>query len=296
MSKGSIHAIVPQAGAGVVGVALRLVLVAYVFHKGILFGLRPGLAARLEPVAAHRGQYVSCLFAPHHGDAGVGPGPQHIGGVGTTAHGVVAGAMGSADHHREFGNPGAGHGGDHLGAVLGDAFVFVFLAHHEACDVLQEQERDAAPVGQLDEVRAFHGALGKQNAIVRQYGDRIAFHMGKAADQGFPVQGLELVQLAAVHQPSDHLAHIVGRAGIFRQHAVKLRWIGLRFHRLAHLHREPIAKMAGGDDLPRQGQGMLVVGRQVIGNTGCSAVHIAAAERLRIHLFAGRRLDQRRPA
>jgi hypothetical protein len=39
--------------------------------------------------------------------------------------------------------------------VLGDAAVLVFAPDHEARDVLQEQQGDAALVAQLDEVRPF---------------------------------------------------------------------------------------------------------------------------------------------
>src|SRR5688572_31748560 len=41
----------------------------------------------------------------------------------------------------------------HLGAVLGDAGALVLPANHEAGDVLEEHERNAADVAQLDEVR-----------------------------------------------------------------------------------------------------------------------------------------------
>ncbi len=45
---------------------------------------------------------------------------------------------------------------------------------HEAGDVLQEQQRDAALVGQLDEVRALEGRLAEQDAVVGDDRDRVA--------------------------------------------------------------------------------------------------------------------------
>jgi hypothetical protein len=42
---------------------------------------------------------------------------------------------------------------------LGDAAFLVFLAHHEAGDVLQEHQRNAALRAQFDEVRAFHAPI-----------------------------------------------------------------------------------------------------------------------------------------
>ena len=61
-----------------------------------------------------------------------------------------------------FGTLRAGNGRDHLGAVLGDALVLVSPAHHEAGDVLQEHERDAALGAQLDEMRALQRRLAEK--------------------------------------------------------------------------------------------------------------------------------------
>src|SRR3546814_4321580 len=62
---------------------------------------------------------------------------------------------------------GRGYGGDHLGAVAGNAFVFVLAAHPEAGDVLQEYQWNLALAAQLDEVRAFLRRFGKQDAVIR---------------------------------------------------------------------------------------------------------------------------------
>ena len=67
---------------------------------------------------------------------------------------VVAGAERAADHHGELRHGGARDRRHQLGAVLGDAAGLVLAPDHEAGDVLQEDQRDAALVAQLDEVRA----------------------------------------------------------------------------------------------------------------------------------------------
>ena len=43
------------------------------------------------------------------------------------------------------------------GAITGDAVVLVFLADHEARDVLQEDQRDLALIAKLDEMGALAG-------------------------------------------------------------------------------------------------------------------------------------------
>src|SRR3712207_7711945 len=75
----------------------------------------------------------------------------------------------SADDDGQLGHPGAGDGGDHLRAVLGDAAGLVVAADHEAGDVLQEQQRDRPLVAQLDEVRALRSEEHTSELQSRQY-------------------------------------------------------------------------------------------------------------------------------
>src|SRR5580704_18545015 len=125
--------VVPQPGGRVVRVALVLVLLADV-----------GLVA--ADATTDGGQYARGLVAAHDGDAGVRPHPQESWRVGAAAHRVVARAERAADDHRELRDSRAGDGGDHLGAVLGDAARLVLPADHEAGDVLQEDQGNPALV------------------------------------------------------------------------------------------------------------------------------------------------------
>ena len=83
-----------------------------------------------------------------------------------------------------LGTTRAGDRGDQLGAVAGDAAVLVLPADHEAGDVLQEHQRDAALVAQLDEVRALERGLAEQDAVVGDDPDLVAVDPGEPADQG----------------------------------------------------------------------------------------------------------------
>src|SRR3954465_1135600 len=92
-------AVVPEAGGGVVRVALVFVLVADRRLERLFLLGRPLLAAGLEPVAAHGREHAGRLLAAHDGDAGVGPGEQEPRRVRPAAHRVVAGPERAADHH-----------------------------------------------------------------------------------------------------------------------------------------------------------------------------------------------------
>ncbi len=67
-----------------------------------------------------------------------------------------------------------------LAPSLGDAAGLVFLADHEAGDVLQEDQRDFALAAQLDEMRALQRAFGKQHAVVGENADRHARGYGQS--------------------------------------------------------------------------------------------------------------------
>src|SRR5947207_385493 len=114
--------------------ALALVLVADWLLEFLLLLFR-------GEISPHGSEYARGLLAAHDRDARVGPHPQHARTVGAAAHAVIAGAEGAADDHRELGHRGGGHGRDHFRAVLRDAARLVFLSHHVAGDVLEEEER-----------------------------------------------------------------------------------------------------------------------------------------------------------
>ena len=99
----------------------------------------------------------------------------------------------------------AGDRRHHLGAVLGDAAGLVVAADHEADDVLQEQQRDAALAAQFDEMRCLERAFGKQNAVIAEDADRHAVEMRETGDQRCAVKLLELVEFGAVDQPRNRL-------------------------------------------------------------------------------------------
>ena len=162
-----------------------------------------------ELIALHRGQHARGLLAAHHRDARVRPHPQEARLVGAAAHAVVAGAERAADDDGELRDDRVGDGVHHLRAVLGDAAALVLLADHEAGDVLQEDQRDAAQVAQLDEVRRLQRRFGEQHAVVGDDADEKSVQPREAGDERRRVALLELVEARAVDHPRDHFAHVV---------------------------------------------------------------------------------------
>ncbi|SKU05358.1 Uncharacterised protein [Mycobacteroides abscessus subsp. abscessus] len=51
--------------------------------------------------------------------------------------------------------------------MLGDSGRFVVAAHHESGDVLQEEQRYAPLIAELDEMRCFHSTFSEQHTVVR---------------------------------------------------------------------------------------------------------------------------------
>jgi hypothetical protein len=107
---------------------------------------------------------------------------------------------------------------------------------------------------------------------------------------------LELVELGRVDDARDDLAHVVGLAGIDRDHAVQLARVVERLARQGALHCRRLAPVQVRDRGARQRERMGVVLREVIGDARQPRVDVAAAEVLGADDLADRGLHQRRPA
>jgi len=64
-------------------------------------------------------------------------------------------------------------------AVLGDSSPFILPADDVAGDVLEEDERDAAFVADLDELRRLQGAAGKEDPVIAEDPHRITVDIGQ---------------------------------------------------------------------------------------------------------------------
>ena len=118
--------------------------------------------------------------------------------------------------------------------------------------------------------------------------------VGEARDQRLAVERLELVQGGVVDEAGNDLAHVEGRAGIAREHAVDLARIeARRLHRLAH-HALTAAHMEMAYDVARNGESLLVVLGEMINHARSARMHIATAEGFSVDFLTGCRLNQGR--
>ena len=160
----------------------------------------------------------------------------------------------------------------------------------------RNSKRNAALRAQFDEMRGLQRRFGKQDAVVGDDADRIAVDVGEAGHQRGAVVLLELVEFAAVDDARDDLAHVVGLARIGGNDAAQLLGRIQRLARLAQhgihlLHAVEVADDGAGDR-----QGVRIVQRQMVGDSGLARVHLGAAEFLGCDDFAGGGFHQRRPA
>ena len=196
-----------------------------------------------------------------------------------------------------FGTRAVRHGGDELRAVLCDPAGLVLAADHEAGDVLEEQQRDAALVAQLDEVRGLEGGLGEEDPVVGDDPDRVAVDVGEAGDDGRAVLGLELVEAAAVDDAGDDLARVVGGAAVGRDGAVEGRWVDRRGLGRGALPWRRTASSGSVATIERTIRSAWSSSSARWSTTPeVCACSVAAAELLGGHLLAGRRLHERRAA
>ena len=154
---------------------------------------------------------------------------------------------------------------------------------------------------ELDEVGPLDRALREEHAVVGHDADRVAVDAGEAAVTSVvAVARLELLEAAAVDDPGDHLADVVGTCGTsLGQDAVEL--VGGRRPdppaRARRRGRSVLVRLRLPTISPTRSRARaIVVLREVVGDSRQPRVHVGAAELLGRHLLAGRRLHQRRAA
>ena len=255
---------------------------------------RPRAAGALDPVALDGCQHACRLFAAHHRNAAVRPGPQEARRIGPPRHAVVTRTIGSANQHGDLGYIGRRHRRHQFGAMFRNALGFIFAPDHEAGDVLQKHQWNVALAAKLDEMRALQGRFGEQHAVIGDNPHRHAIDAGKTADQSGAVACLELIEIRTIDQPRDNLAHIIGNARIGGNDAQNFLRVIKRCSTIAARDKLTLLTVEIGGNGARNLQCMGVVIGQMVGHAGKPCVHVTTAEIFRRHHFAGCSLHQRR--
>ena len=140
------------------------------------------------------------------------------------------------------------------------------------------------------------GRLGKEHTVVRDDPDQESVEPGESRHQRRGVALLELVEARPVHQPRDNLAHFIGLPGVGGDDAIDFARVVGRIFGRSDVGRKAFGGIQRRHDRPGQMQRMLVVIRQIVGDTRQPSVDIGAAQFLGGDFFAGRGLYERRAA
>ena len=179
--------------------------------------------------------------------------------------------------------------------MLGDALALGLGADHEARDVLEEDEGNAALGAELDEVGALLGGRREEDAVVGDDADLVAVDGGETRDEGGAEVALELGEVGAVDDAGDDLADGQRLAEVGGGDAQELLRVveglgeGGCWNSSAGCGGWPVEV---GDGPPGEGDGVGVVDGEVVGDTRDGGVHLASAQILGADLLAGGRLDE----
>ena len=105
------------------------------FERRFLFRT-PSATCTFNARAFDLRQNTCRLLATHHGNAGIGPRPKKARRVSTSRHAVITCPERTPDQHCDFRHLSGRNCRDKLCAILRDATCLVFLANHEAGNVL----------------------------------------------------------------------------------------------------------------------------------------------------------------
>ena len=124
----------------------------------------------------------------------------------------------------------------------------------------------------------------------------IALDPREAADERLAVERLELGEPRAVDDPRDQLVRVHLVLEVLGHEPVEVVRVERRRLGRRDVPRKLLAPVQVADDLAGERERVLVGGRVVVGDSRAARVDVGAAELLRGHVLAGRRLHERRAA
>lgn len=158
------HTVIPQPGAPKNRMALTL---------------NPRLQFRINGLP-HRLHDRRQLLRAHNADPGIRPREQEPRRIRTPAHPIIPRPKTAPGDDSELRYLRARDRRHEFRAVLRDAAVFGLGADHEARDILQEEEGNLPLRAELDEVRAFEGGSGEEDAVIGEDTDSVTVDAGES--------------------------------------------------------------------------------------------------------------------
>ena len=186
---------------------------------------------------------------------------------------------------------------DHLAAVLDDPAALVVAADHVPRDVLEEHQRGAGLVAQLDELGRLLGRVGEQHPVVGQDSHGKTVHLCPSSDQRGSVSHLELFEAAAVDHARNDLPGVDRGAQVQRHQPEQFPGVvARRLRGRGDRARALLAPVQVGHHVAGHPDRVVLVVGQVVGQAAVGGVHLRAAEFLVAGVLPGGDLHQRRAA
>ena len=133
---------------------------------------------------------------------------------------------------------------NHLGPIFGDPGALVLTPDDEAGDVLKKDERDAAEIAELDEMRRLERGLREEHAVVGDDADEQPVQAGEPRDERGAVPLLELVEARSVDEAREDLADLVGMSRVGVDDAVDLAGVVAGILGRGHVGRHPLDELS----------------------------------------------------
>ena len=176
--------------------------------------------------------------------------------------------------------------------MFDDAVLFRMSAHHETRGVMQEQQRCAGLVAELDKLRRLGSAGRRDRAVVADNAHRVTFNADGAAHGLVVVAVLEIHELRAVGYAGEDFTHVIRLLGVAGNNAQQLfGWVERLFPFRLPRRGQLLVPGQGVEHIAGVADAVGVVLGQVFRRAGHFCVHLCAAELFIGSDFAGGRFQ-----
>ena len=168
------------------------------------------------------------------------------------------------------------------------------LANHEAGNVLKENEWNPALATQFDKVCTLESRFRVKHAVIGDNPNQSSGKFREGTEQCCAIERFKFIKIAAIYDTADNFSHIVGFAGIRWDDAVKFV---CRIERIDGW----VTRWQNGrgtevcNDPPRDGQCMVIIVSQVIGDARVLCVKLRPAKVFRADRLTCCGFNQGRP-